>query len=58
MRVNQIVREQATDQDLTDKYEAFSAKAEAYANNCIHENGDMGEQQVLPATDLWHSLGS
>ena len=39
-------------------HEQVCAKAEAYANNCIHEDVDMGERRVLPATDLWHSLGS
>ena len=38
--------------------ERVCTKAEAYANNCIHEEGGMGERRVLPATDLWHSLGS
>ena len=38
--------------------ERVCAKAETYANNCIHKDVDMGERRVLPATDLWHSLGS
>ena len=38
--------------------ERVCAKTEAYANNCIHEDVDMGERRVLPATDLWHPLGS
>ena len=39
-------------------HEQVCAKAEAYANNCIHEEGDRGERRVLPATALWPSLGS